>query len=79
MLIHGWSFDRIRVRVIGQTTPVSQCKLTTLCCTSLTRPCLVDKETGDTTLNKHSWNNNASVIFLDQVWMLYIAWCDTCD
>lgn len=32
------------------------------------RPCLVDKETGDTTLNKHSWNNNASVIFLDQVW-----------
>lgn len=38
----------------------------------LPRPCLVDKETGDTTLNEHSWNNNASVIFLDQVWMLYI-------
>ncbi|KAI7883324.1 peptidase S10, serine carboxypeptidase [Lichtheimia hyalospora FSU 10163] len=29
-------------------------------------PCLIDEETGNTTLNKYSWNNNASVIFLDQ-------------
>lgn len=33
----------------------------------LSRPCLVNQDGSGTTLNEYSWNNNASVIFLDQV------------
>lgn len=30
-------------------------------------PCIVNDHGNDTTLNEHSWNNNANLLFLDQV------------
>lgn len=30
-------------------------------------PCFINKEGDGTVYNEHSWNNNASIIFLDQV------------
>ena len=46
-------------------------------CSSLTGlffelgPCSVNAEGTDTVFNPHSWNNNASVIFLDQVEQIF--------
>ncbi len=49
-------------------------------CSSLTGlyfelgPCSVNEDGTSTIWNEYSWNNNASVLFLDQVW-IFIMFC----